>query len=99
MEAWVQSQANAYGIFGGQSGTGTCLAPTALVFSCQYHSTGWPVCVEVGFNPRPVSVGFVMDEVAVGQVLLRVFFFFFCVSVTFHQCSILFLHPSILNGI
>jgi hypothetical protein len=90
--AWFQSQASPYRICGGQSGTGTCLAPTALVVPCQDHSTGWPVTVEVGFIPRPVSVGFVMDNVAVGRFLSECFFF--GLSVTFHQCSISsFIHP------
>ena len=32
----------------------------------------WPVTMGAQFDPRPVCMGFVMDKVAVGQVLLCV---------------------------
>jgi hypothetical protein len=37
-EAWFQSQANTFGIYGGKSGTGTGFSFSALDFACQYDS-------------------------------------------------------------
>jgi hypothetical protein len=39
------------------------------------------------FDPRPVCLGFLVEEAGLGQVSLRVFRF--PMSVSFHQCSIL----------
>jgi hypothetical protein len=35
----------------------------------------WLPTAEPGFNPRPIPMGFVVDEVALGQVFLRVLLF------------------------
>lgn len=40
-----------------------------------------------GFNPSPVSVGFVVDKVALGQSFLRMLRF--SLSVSFRHCCIL----------
>jgi len=42
MEAWVQSQASQWGIYGGHSITKTGISPTTSVFPCQYHSANAP---------------------------------------------------------
>jgi hypothetical protein len=39
-EARLRSLGNPRGIYGGESGTGTCFSLSASVFSCQYHFTG-----------------------------------------------------------
>jgi hypothetical protein len=45
-----------------------------------------PLTEEAGFDSGSVHVGFVVDEVALGQVFLRVVGF--PLSVSFHRCSI-----------
>jgi len=54
-------------------------------------------CRGVGFNARPVSVGFVMDKFPVGQVFLQVLFFLPVGDIPPMLCTLI--HPSILNGI
>jgi hypothetical protein len=45
IETRVRSKARSHGICGGQSGTGTGVAPSAAVFLCLYHSTSSPPLV------------------------------------------------------
>jgi hypothetical protein len=48
------------------------------------------------FDPRPVSMGFVSHEVALGQVSVSVFQR--SPPVSFHQCSLL-IHSSVIDTI
>jgi len=48
------------------------------------------------FDPRPVHVTFEVDILAKEQVFLSAVRF--PLSVSFHQCSILFLKPLLSNG-
>ena len=36
----------------------------------------WLPAVEAGFNPGPVQLGFMLDNLAMGQVFLQILFFF-----------------------
>jgi hypothetical protein len=49
------------------------------------------------FSPRPVHVGFVVDEVAMGQIFYE--YFSFPLTLSFHQCSILIYIPPVLHNL
>jgi hypothetical protein len=69
-----------------------------LAFTLQLRKKHWLAChcQGVGFNTRPVSVGFVMDEVALGQVFLQVLLFLRVGDIPPMLHTLI--HPYILNG-
>jgi hypothetical protein len=84
-EARVRSRVSPFGVYGGQSDTGTGFSSTTSVFRCQVHSTGVPlhgktkklIIFVTGLHNKPQGCGASVASAA-GPFTTTEILFFWC---------------------